>query len=157
MLLVPCGLCPFAGLQIVFAQKVQQRCMAQPNSLVRFTLVVDQQWKLDTSFLAEESGIAGIAQSNHGKMRALLLEVSFKFAQLRDMLSAENSTVVTKEDHHSRPRLPQGAEPRWLAIGVRKRDSRQFAAERLRHAGHCPGSRSRCQAAGQYYEEFTAA
>lgn len=112
MLLVSCCLGPFARLQIVFAQKVQQRSMAQPNSLVRFALVVDQQWKLDTSFLAEELRIAGIAQADHDEMSAFLLKLSFKFAQLRDMLSAEDSTVVTKKDHHSRSRFPQGAEPR---------------------------------------------
>jgi hypothetical protein len=52
-------------------------------------------------------------------MRAFLLELSFKFAQLRDVLSAEDSTVVTKKDHHGRSALPQGSEPRRFAIGVR--------------------------------------
>ena len=129
MLLVSCGLGPFACLQIVFAEKVQQRSMAQADGLVRFALVVDQKRELDASFFAEESGIAGVAQADHGKMRAFLLKLSFKFAQLRDVLSAENSTVVTKEDHDRRSRLPQGTEARWLAIGVRERDSSQLAAE----------------------------
>ena len=129
MLLVSCGLCPFARLQIVFAQKVEQGSVAQPNSLVSFALVVDKQRKLDTGFLAEKLRIACIAQANHGKMSAFLLELSFKFAQLRDVLSAENSTVMTKEDHHGRSALPQGAEPRWLAIGIRERYSSQLAAE----------------------------
>jgi hypothetical protein len=52
-------------------------------------------------------------------MRAFLLELTFKFAQLRDMLSAEYSTVVTKKDHHGRSALPQRSEPRWLAVDVR--------------------------------------
>lgn len=119
--------------------------MAQPNSLIGFAFIVDQQRKLDPGFLAEEPGIAGVAQADHGQMSAFLLELSFKFAQLRDMLSAENSTVMTKEDHHGRSSLPQGAKPRRLAIGVRERDSSQLAAERLRHAGHSLGSRGGCQ------------
>jgi len=119
MLLVSCGLGPFARLQVVFAQQMEQGSVAQPNSLVRFALVVDQQRKLDTGFLAEELGIAGVAQANHGQMRAFLLELSFKFAQLRDMLSAENSTVMPKKDHHGRSTLPQRSEPRRLAFGVR--------------------------------------
>jgi hypothetical protein len=54
-------------------------------------------------------------------MGAFLLELSFKFAQLRDVLSAEDSTVMPKEDHNRRSALPQRSEPRRLAVGVRER------------------------------------
>ena len=66
MLLVSCGLCPLAGLQIVFAQEVQQGSVAQPNSFIGFALVINEERKLNAGFLAEELGIAGIAQSNRG-------------------------------------------------------------------------------------------
>ena len=56
-------------------------------------------------------------------MRASFLELSFKFAQLRDVLSAEDSTVVTKEDQYCGAALPQGAEARWFAIGIWERYS----------------------------------
>jgi hypothetical protein len=92
--------------------------MAQPDSFVGFAFVIDQEWKVDTGFLAEELGIAGIAQSNHGKACAFSLELGFKFAQLRDVLSAEDSTVMTKKDQHGRPTLPQGAEPHRVAVGI---------------------------------------
>jgi hypothetical protein len=95
MLFVSCGLCPLARLKIVSAQQVEQGSMAQPDGFVGFAFVVDQQRKLDTGFLAEEPGIAGIAQANHSEMRAFFLELGFKCAQLRDMLSAEDSTVMT--------------------------------------------------------------
>jgi hypothetical protein len=62
-------------------------------------------------------------------MSAFFLELGFEFAQLRDVLSAKDSTIVTKKDHHGRPSLPQGAEPRHVAVGVRKRNSSQLAAE----------------------------
>ena len=62
-------------------------------------------------------------------MRAFLLEFGFEFAQLRDMLSAEDSTVMAKEDHHGGSTLPQGAETRRLAIGVWECYSGQLAAE----------------------------
>ena len=129
MLFVSCGLCPFAGLHVVFAQQVEQGSVAQANSLIRFAFVIDQERELDAGFLAEEPGIAGIAQANHGQMSAFLLELSFKFAQLRDVLSAEDSTVMTEKDHHGRSALPQGTQPRRLAIGIRQRDSSQLAAE----------------------------
>lgn len=107
MLFVSCGFCPFASLQIVFAQKVEQGSVAQANSLIGFALVIDQEWKLDAGFLAEESGITRIAQTNHSEMRAFPLELGFKFAQLRDVLSAEDSTVMTEEYHHGGSTLPQ--------------------------------------------------
>lgn len=121
MLLVSCCLCPFAGLQIVFAQQVEQGSVAQPDSLIGFALIIDQQRKLDAGFLAEEPGIARIAQADHGKTRAFSFELGFKFAQLRDVLSAEDSAVVAKEDEHGRSGLPQGAKARWIAVSVWER------------------------------------
>ena len=106
MLLVSCCLGPFARLQVVFAQKMEQGRMAQAHSFIRFAFVIDQKRELDAGFLAEEPGIARIAQANHGQMRAFLLELSFKFAQLRDVLSAEDSTVMPKKDHHGRSAFP---------------------------------------------------
>jgi hypothetical protein len=129
MLLVSCRLGPLARLQVIFAQKMEQGSMAQTYSFVRFAFFIDEKRELDARFLAEELGIAGIAKANYGQMRAFFLELGFKFAQLRDVLSAEYSTVMPKKDHHGRSALPQGAEPGWLAVGVRKRDSSQLAAE----------------------------
>ena len=80
--------------------------MTQADSLIGFALVIDQQRKLDAGSLAEELCIAGIAQTDHGKACAFLLELGFKFAQLRDVLSAEDSTVVAKKDHYGRLACP---------------------------------------------------
>ena len=129
MLLVSSGLCPLAGLQIVFTQKVEQGSVAQPNSFIGFAFVVDEKRKLDAGFLAEEPGIACIAQPDDSEMSAFLLELGFECAQLRDVLSAEDSTVVAKKDDHGRSTLPQGAKARWIAVGVWERDPGEFAAE----------------------------
>ena len=123
MLFVSCCLCPFAGPQVVFSQKVEQGSVAQADGFISLAFIVDKQWKLDAGLFAKEPGIAGIAQANHGQMSALLIELGFEFAQLRDVFSAEDSTVMTQEDHHGRSSLPQGAEPRWCAVGVWERDS----------------------------------
>lgn len=40
-------------------------------------------------------------------MGAFLLELFFEIAQLRDVLAAEDSTVVAKEDQHRWSALPQ--------------------------------------------------
>lgn len=119
MLLVSSGLGPTAGLHVVSTQQVKQRSVAQAYSFIRHTFVIDQKRELDAGFLAEELGIAGIAQADHGQLRAFFLELSFKLAQLRDMLAAEDSTVVTKKDQDGRTVLPQGTKTRGVAIGVR--------------------------------------
>ena len=129
MLLVSRSFRSFARLQIVFAQKVQQGSMAQPHSLICLALVVDEERELDAGFLAEEFGISSVAQTDDGQMSAFTFELGFKFAQLRDVLSAEDSTVVPKKDQHGRSAFPQGAKPRRLAVRVRKSNSGQLAAE----------------------------
>jgi hypothetical protein len=129
MLFVSCCLCPFARLQVVFSQKVEQGSVAQPHSLICLAFVIDEKRELDTRFLAEKPGIARIAQADNSQMSAFPLELGFKFAQLRDMLSAEDSTVVPKKDHHGRSAFPQRSEPRRLAVGIGKHNSRELAAE----------------------------
>ena len=147
MLFVSCGLCPFAGRQIVFAQQVKEGGLTQPDSLIGFAFVIDEKRELDSGFLAEELGVAGIAQSNRGKACASFFELGFKFAQLRDVLAAKDSTVMPKKDHYGRPRLPQRSETSRLAVDVRECYSSQLAAERFAHAGHSLAQTAGCQAA----------
>jgi len=147
MLLVSRGLSPFARLQVVFAQEVEQGSVAQANGFVGLAFVINEKRELDAGFLAEKSGIAGIAQPDYSKMSSFFLELGFKFAQLRDVLAAKDSTVVPKEDHHGRSGLPQGPETSRLAVNVGKGYSSQLAAERFAHAGHSLGWTAGCQAA----------
>jgi len=147
MLLVSCGLGPFACRQIVFTQKVEQCSVTQPNSFICLAFVIDEKRELDAGFLAEKLGIARIAQPDYSKMSASFFELGFKFAQLRDVLAAKDSTVVPKEDHHGRSGLPQGPETSRLAVDVGEGYSSQLAAERFAHAGHSLGWTAGCQAA----------
>jgi hypothetical protein len=147
MLFVSCGLRSFARLQVVFAQQMEKGSVAQPNSFICFTFFIDKERKMDTGFVAEKFGITGVAQADDSQMSAFTFELGFKFTQLRDVLSAEDSTVMAKEDHHGRSTLPQGAKTRRLAVGVRKRNSGKLAAERFTHAGHSLGRMASCQAA----------
>jgi hypothetical protein len=107
MLLMSGGLGAAAGLQVISTKQVKQGSVAQADGLVGFAFVVDQQWELDSGFFTEESGVAGIAQSDSSQAGAFPHEFFFEFAQLRDMLSAEDSTVVAKKHQHGRSALPQ--------------------------------------------------
>lgn len=147
VLFVSGGLSAAAGLHVVSTQKVEQGSVAQADSLVSFTLFIDQQREVDAGFFAEEPGIAGVPQSDRCQPGAFLPELFFERAQLRDVLAAENSTVVAQEDKHGRSAFPQGAQACGFAVGIRQCHSGQLTAEGVSHAGHSgPGERG-CQAA----------
>lgn len=148
VLFVSGGLGTLAGLHVVAAQKMEQGSVLQLNGFVGFALFVDQEREVDAGFLAEELGIAHIAQANGGQAHALPAELLFMCAQLRDVLTAEDSAVMAKKDHSSRTVGPQRAEADHLAVNVRKGDAGQLAAESIGHAGDFQGWRRWCQGEG---------
>jgi hypothetical protein len=107
MLFVACRLGATARVDVVSTQQMEQGSVAQPYSFIRKTFVVDQERKLYARLFTKELRVTHVAQANHGKARAFLLELCFEFAQLRYMLSAEDSTIMAQEDQHGRPALPQ--------------------------------------------------
>jgi hypothetical protein len=107
MLFVAGGLSTAASLHVVAAQKMEKGSVAQFNRFVGFAFFVDQQWKFDAGFFAEKFGVAHVAQPHGRQARALPAKLFFEFAQLRDVLPAEDSTVMTQKDHDRRPTLPQ--------------------------------------------------
>jgi hypothetical protein len=112
MLLVAAGLGAFARLHVVSAEKVEQGSMLKAHGFVGLALVVDQERKLDAGFFAEKFGVLGVAQADHGDLRALAAELLLKFAQLRDVFSAEDSTVMAEKDQHCRALFPQRTQAR---------------------------------------------
>ena len=91
---------------------------------------IDQKWKCDSSLLAKEFGISCVAQTDGGQPNALVLECRFVVAQLRNMLAAEDSSVVAKEYDNSRPVGPERAEAQELSGRIRQNDFRQPFAHR---------------------------
>ena len=61
-------------------------------------LLVHQQRKRDTRLFAKRAGIGLVSEPNRGQARALLQESLFVIAQLRDILTAEDSSVMAQED-----------------------------------------------------------
>ena len=126
---------------------MQQGSVAQANCFVGLALVVDEKRELDAGFIAEEPGIADVTQPDGRNVCAFLFEFFFECAQLRDMLAAKNSTIVTQEDQDGWSALPQRAQAGCLAFGIGQRNSSQLAAVGLSHAGHSLGRTAGCQAA----------
>jgi hypothetical protein len=50
------------------------------------------------------------------------------FAQLRDVLAAEDSSVVAQEHNHGPALFPKRAQPHRGAIGVRQNNTRKRCA-----------------------------
>ena len=136
MLAMSSGLGAFAVSGIVLAQKVKQGSFAESNRAVGLAFIIDQQWKSDLRVLAEVPGVRDVAKPHRHQTGAFLTKILFVFAQLRDVLAAENSTVVAKKNNHRRSLRPKRAKARGMAIDVGQRDPRQSAAEGLCHAAH---------------------
>jgi hypothetical protein len=112
VLFVAAGLGAFARLHVVPAEKMKQRSVLETNGFVGFALIVNEKWKLNAGFFAEKSGVLDVAQADHGDLRTFAAELLLKFAQLRDVLSAKDSTIMTKKDQHCRAFCPQRAQAR---------------------------------------------
>src|SRR5271170_1971712 len=55
------------------------------------------------------------------------------FAQLRDVLAAKDSSVVSQKNEHSPLLSPQGAKTSLLAVAIGKSKFCEFAAEGIAH------------------------
>jgi hypothetical protein len=74
-----------------------------------------------------------------------IAECLLVFAQLRDVLSAEDSAIVAKENEDGGIIFPERAETDGIAKGVGERDAGEPLAEGFRHEGHHCGSGETCQ------------
>ena len=57
------------------------------------------------------------------------------FAQLRDVLTAKNSSIVTKKNDDSRLALPQRTQTNFSPKGVRENDVCELLAQSFHHDG----------------------
>jgi hypothetical protein len=133
VLLVAGSFRPRTGLRVVRAQKMKKICRLQFRSSVGFAVGIDEQRKSNTGCFSKLAGIVHIAQANSRERGSGLLEFALVLAQLRDVLAAENSTIVPQEHNHSGIALPQGSEPYLAAGGIRQDENCQPAAERFFH------------------------
>jgi hypothetical protein len=98
-----------AALEIIAPNKVKDVGRAQVGHGIGLPSFVDQERKIDAGFFAENAGVVAIAKADRGERSALGREFLLVLAQLRDMLAAKNSSVVTKEHNDGRVVFPQRA------------------------------------------------
>ena len=120
---------PLPARGVVAPKEMEQGTAAETGGMVRFPLLVDQEREGDAGFLAENTGVVTVPKPDGREARALFPEGLLVLAQLRDVLPAEDSTVVAEEDEDRGTLLPQRAEPDLLAFRVGQDDSRKPRAE----------------------------
>jgi len=75
-----------------------------------------------------------VAESDRGERSSRLPELALVFAQLRDLLAAEDSPVVSEEDEHGGTLLPQRAEANLHTSRFGQHDIRELRTDRSGHA-----------------------
>ena len=94
-------------VRIVGPQQMQKIGRLQARGTISQPFFVDQQWKVDARLFAEQRSVMRVSQADCSQSGAFALEFGFVLAQLRDVLAAEDSPIVAKENNHGRVRLPQ--------------------------------------------------
>jgi hypothetical protein len=116
---MPRGASPFARIRIIGPKKVQQVGVAKFRDAIGLPLLVDQQRKGDARFLAKQTRIVPVAQSDGRQRGSFVPEGLLVFAQLRDMLAAKDSSIMPQKNDHGWLAGPQRSQPRVIAVGIR--------------------------------------
>ena len=111
-----------AGPGVVSSQKVQDVGLSETGGAVGEALPVDQEREGDAGFIPEEAGIVPVTQANGGEVRAFLFESQLVVAQLRDVLAAEDSTVMAQEHEHGWTLFPERAQTHVAPVQVGQDD-----------------------------------
>jgi len=107
-----------AGGGVIAAEEMEQIGGSEAGDAVGFAIFVDEKGERDARLLAEDSGVAEIAQADGGTARALGAERRFIFAQPGDVLAAEDSTVVAEKDQDGGGVGPQAAELHRALVAI---------------------------------------
>ena len=138
MLPVSRGSGPVFGEEIVATKDVKQGCGFQSGRAVGRSLLINQQGEANTGVLSETPGVTGVTQPHRRQTGAGRPKPFFAFAQLRDVLPAEDSPIVPEKDHHFRMIGPERAQPNRVSIHVRQHNRCEGRRDRARLI-HNPG------------------
>jgi hypothetical protein len=131
--------CPLAGGSVVAAKEVEEIGDAQSGGAVGGAFFIDKQGKRDPGLFAKEAGVDPVAQADGDDAGSLAAEFGLLLAQLRDVLAAENSSIVPQKGHDRRHFRPDRSQRDWIVVDIGQGDTCQPCAEGA-HADYC----SRC-------------
>jgi len=133
VLAVAAGFGALAGFEVVFAEEMQKGCLLEFQSPVGFAVAVNQQREFDARIFAKGIRVIPATEADGDQPGAFLFEFLLVVAQLRDMLTAEDSSIVAEEYDDRRAAGPERAQSLWLPVGVGQGDGGQLAAEGCAH------------------------
>jgi len=140
MLTVARGVGTLARNGVVAAQQVKQVRALQFGGAVCGAFHIDEERKRDAGLFPECSRIVKIAHPNRREISSARLDFTLMLAQLRDVLAAKHSAVMTQKDDDGWLRLPQRTEAQGTLVGIGKNDCGQLGAEAF--CGHLFGTLS---------------
>jgi len=106
MLPMPAFLGADASFSIIASQQMKQVRFSQLHRAIRLALFVDQQRERNARFLPELLCVFRTTKPYRGQRAPARPELRFVLAQLRNMLTAEDSTVVAQKDDCRGSALP---------------------------------------------------
>lgn len=95
-----------AALKIIATKNVKQVADAQVGDGIGLAMFVDKQGKVDSRFFLENTGIMAVAKADGREGSPFVEKRLLLFAQLRDVLTAKNSSIVAKKNEDRRLALP---------------------------------------------------
>ena len=107
--------------------------LLQAENTIGGEVLVDNQRKLNAGLCSKGASVFHAAEADRDNAGTPRFDLRLMRAQLRDVLTAENSTPVAQEDDDRwllRPKLAQADD---LAVNVRQFKRSEPAAEGLRH------------------------
>ena len=119
---------PFAGYGVIAAEEVKQIGTAQSGSTIRLAFLINEQGKRDPGFFPEERGVVPVTEPDGRDADSSAIQFGLVFAQLRDMLSAEDSAIVPEKSHDRRRFSPNRSKHHLIFIGIRQTDACQPCA-----------------------------
>ncbi len=116
---VSCGTSARPRFGVVASKQMQKAAGLKLCRPVSNSLLIHQQRKSNPTLFPEELCVSRIAQPYRRKLSPRIGEITLMLAQLRDVLTAENSPIMTKKNEHRRTPLPKRAEPYLASVRIR--------------------------------------
>lgn len=122
-----------SGDSILTSKQMKQVGGFQLDRFIGLALFVDQKREGDPGLFAELPRVDAVSETNRREGCALVAKSLIVSAQLRDVLAAEDSSIVAQKNDNSGLLVPQRAKANFAAFRVRESDERQPFAERIVH------------------------
>lgn len=119
VLRVSCCMGASSRLDVITPEQMQKAAGLKLCRPISNSLLIQQQGKVDASLFPKETGVTQIAQTYSGKLSPRITEIALIRAQLRDVLPAEDSPIVTKKNKNCWALLPKRAELYFASARIR--------------------------------------